>query len=182
MDMLCLDVLNSDWHDYRGTGRDEDRLLSMEWWKQLIACWNFSVEDLPDTSMIAAFYELRTLMQRVVQTLRQQQTPSEQDIVLLNGYLNKAPSKWELTNIGEHFQLQQVSLAIGWESIVGDVAVSFATLLSNYDLSRIKQCENLDCRWFYYDESANQSRRWCEDTCANLVRVRRFRAKHQDKN
>ncbi len=182
MDMLCLDVLNSDWHDYRGTGEDEDRLLSAEWWKQLIARWNFFVEGVPEASTIAAFHELRGLMQRVVQTLLQHQVPSEQDIVLLNSYLDNAPAKLKLKNIGEEFQLQQVSLVTGWESVLGGVAISFATLLSNYDLLRIKQCENPDCRWVYYDESANQSRRWCEDGCANLMRVRRFRAKHEGNN
>ncbi|EFH81869.1 CGNR zinc finger domain-containing protein [Ktedonobacter racemifer] len=28
-----------------------------------------------------------------------------------------------------------------------------------------------------YDESPNHTRRWCEDTCANMMRVRRFREK-----
>ena len=180
MDMLCLDILHSDWHDYRGTGKDEDRLLSLEWWKQLIMRWNFSIEGVPDASTIATFHELRALMQRIVQTVLQQQVPLEQDIVLLNSYLDKAPSKLELTNIGEDFQLQQVSLTNGWVGVIGEIAISFATLLSRYDLSRIKQCENPDCRWVYYDESANQSRRWCEDACANLMRVRRFRVRHQD--
>ncbi len=181
MEMLCLDVLNSDWHDYRGTGKDENRLLSPEWWRQLIAHWNFSVDDVPNTSTITTFQELRALMQRVVQALLQQHIPLKQDILLLNSYLDKAPFKLKLTNTNDDLQLQQVPLVTGWEHVLGEVVISFATLLSNYDFSRIKQCENPDCRWVYYDESANQSRRWCEDACANLIRVRRFRARQQDK-
>ncbi len=180
MDMLCLDILNSDWHDYRGTSKDENRLLSIEWWKRLIARWNFSVENLPDANTIATFHELRALMQRVVQALLQQHAPTEQDIILLNSYLDKIPSKLELRAKDEHFQLQQVPLNSGWENVLGEVAVSFAMLLAQHDISRIKQCENPDCRWVYYDESANQTRRWCEDSCANLIRVRRFRARQQD--
>ena len=179
MDMLCLDVLHSDWHDYRGTAKDEDRLLSTEWWKQLIARWNFSVEGLPDASTIVTFHELRALMQRVVQALLQHHVPVEQDIMSLNSYLDKVPSKLELTKAGKEFQLQQVSLIGGWEHVLGEVAISFAMLLAQHDPSRIKQCENPDCRWIYYDESANQSRRWCEDSCANLIRVRRFRTRQQ---
>ncbi len=182
MDMLCLDVLHSDWHDYRGVGKDEDRLLSSEWWKQLIARWNLPVEGPPDTSTIAAFHELRTLMQHGVQAVLRQQFPSEQDIVMLNSYLDKVPSKLKLISRGEDFQLQQVSLVTGWESVLGEVVISFATLLAHHNTSRIKQCENPDCRWVYYDESANQSRRWCEDSCANLMRVRRFRARQQNTN
>ena len=181
MDMLCLDVLHSDWHDYRGTAKDEDRLLSTEWWKQLIARWNFSVEGLPDASTIATFHELRALMQRVVQALLQEHVSTEQDITLLNSYLDRAPSKLELITSRKNFELQQVSLTGGWEYVLGEVAISFATLLAQYDSSRIKQCENPDCRWIYYDESANQTRRWCEDSCANLMRVRRFRTRQQAK-
>ncbi len=182
MDMLCFDILHSDWHDYRGAGKDEDRLLSPEWWKQLIARWNFSVESLPDSPMIDAFHTLRTLMQHIVQALPQQQTPSEQDVLLLNSYLEKVPSKLALTKAGKELHLQQVSLTGGWEQVLGEVAVSFAKLLAQHDITRIKQCENPDCRWIYYDESANQTRRWCEDSCANLMRVRRFRTRHQANN
>ena len=178
MDMLCLDILHSDWHDYRGTGKDKDRLYSPEWWKQLIARWNFSVEALPDASTIETFHELRTVMQHVVQSLLRQQAPSEQDVLLLNSYLEKVPSRLELTQAGKELQLQQVPLTGGWERVLGEVAISFAKLLTQHDSTRIKQCENPDCRWVYYDESANQTRRWCEDACANLMRVRRFRAKH----
>ncbi len=178
MEMLCLDILHSDWHDYRGVGKDEDRLYSFEWWKQLIARWNFSIENLPDASTIEIFHELRTVMQHVVQSLLRQQAPSEQDVLLLNSYLEKVPSRLELTQAGKELQLQQVPLTGGWEHVLGEVAISFAKLLVQHDSTRIKQCENPDCRWVYYDESANQSRRWCEDACANLMRVRRFRAKH----
>lgn len=182
MDMLCLDVLHSDWHDYRGTGKDEDRLLTPEWWGQLIARWHLSVESLPDASTVSAFRSLRTLMEHIIQTLLQQHVPLEQDITLLNSYLDNAPSKLKLTNVGKHVQLQQVALATDWKRVLGEVAISFATLLATYDSSRIKQCENPDCRWVYYDESGNQSRRWCEASCANLMRVRRFRGRHQNSN
>ena len=175
--MLCLDVLHSDWHDYKGTGKDEDRLLKLEWWEQLTVHWKFPIEGPPDAATIIAFQSLRTLMQRVIQTLHEQQVLLEQDIVLLNSYLDDAPSKLELIKVEDQFQLRQVPLTTGWKRVLNEVAISFATLLSNYDLSRIKQCENPDCRWVYYDESANQTRRWCEEGCANLMRVRRFRAR-----
>jgi predicted RNA-binding Zn ribbon-like protein len=71
-----------------------------------------------------------------------------------------------------------VPLRNDWQWVLGEVATSFAILLTQHDPSRIKQCENPDCRWIYYDESANQTRRWCEDTCANLMRVRKYRAHH----
>ncbi|TMC65135.1 MAG: CGNR zinc finger domain-containing protein [Chloroflexota bacterium] len=59
---------------------------------------------------------------------------------------------------------------------------STPTPLHTYIKEKSFSCENPDCRWVYYDESANQNRRWCEDSCANLMRVRRFRARHQGSN
>ncbi len=179
MDMLCLDILHSDWHDYRGIGKDEDRLYSPEWWQQLIARWNFSVEGMPDAQTVEAFHQLRTLMQRVVQAVIQEHMPAKEDVVALNSYLQKMPSRLVLTQADKQLHLQQVPLTQGWEYVLGEVAISFARLLTAYDVTRIKQCENPDCRWVYYDESANQTRRWCEDSCANLMRVRRFRIRQQ---
>ena len=177
MNALCLDVLNSDWHDYRGTGKDEDRLLKPGWLEQLLARWGLPIASPPDANTIAALQSLRSLMQHIVQTFLQKQAPSVQDIAALNTYLDAAPSKLHLVRAGEHYQLQQVPLNNDWHWVLGEVARSFATLLVHHDASRIKQCENPDCRWIYYDESWNQSRRWCEEPCANLMRVRRFRAR-----
>jgi len=180
MNALCLDVLNSDWHDYRGTGKDEDLLLNPGWVEQLVARWGLPVVDSPDANSILALQTLRSLMQRMVLAFFQQQAPAEQDIAALNTYLDAAPSKMHLVRAGEHYQLQQVPLNNDWHWVLGEVAASFATLLVQHDPSRIKQCENPDCRWVYYDESWNRSRRWCQDPCANLMRVRRFRARHRE--
>ncbi|MDQ6660902.1 MAG: CGNR zinc finger domain-containing protein [Chloroflexota bacterium] len=182
MDALCLDILNSDWHDYRGTGKDEDRLLKPGWLEQLVARWDLSVAHPPDANIIAALQKLRFLMQRMVQTFLQEKVPSEKDIAALNTYLDAAPSRKHLVREDEHYHLQQVPLNNDWQWVMGEVAASFATLLAHHDTSRIKQCENPNCRWVYYDESWNQSRRWCEEPCANLMRVRRFRARSRERN
>jgi predicted RNA-binding Zn ribbon-like protein len=182
MNALCLDVLNSDWHDYRGTGKHEDRLLKPGWLQQLVARRGLRVASPPDANAIAALQSLRALMQHMVQAFLQQQAPSEQDIAMLNSYLDTAPFKLHLVRIGEHYQTRQLPLNNDWHWVLGEVAASFAALLAHHDPSRIKQCENPDCRWVYYDESANQNRRWCEDSCANLMRVRRFRARRQGSN
>ena len=181
MEALCLDVLHSDWHDWRGTGKDEDRLLKPGWVEQLVVRWALPVTVPPDAHTIAALQALRSLMQRIVHTFLQQQTLSEQDMAALNTYLDTDPHKMCLVRGGQHYQLQQVPLNHEWDHVLGEVALSFARLLVR-DPSRLKQCENPDCRWIYYDESANQTRRWCEDPCANLMRVRRFRARQREKN
>ena len=176
---LCLDLVNSDWHDYRGTGKDEDRLLKHGWLEQLLVRWGLGVAGAPDEDTIAAFQSLRSLMQHIVQAFLRKQAPTEQDIAALNTYLDAAPSKLHLVRAEGSYQLQQLPLQNDWHRVLGEVAASFANLLAHYDPSRLKQCENPDCRWVYYDESGNQRRRWCEESCANLMRVRRFRARQR---
>jgi predicted RNA-binding Zn ribbon-like protein len=180
MDALCLDVLNSEWHDSRHSGRDKDRLEEAGWLEQLVTRWGFSTGGSPGGNKIEDMRSLRTLMQRIAWGLQQGQDPAEEDLALLNAYLDAMPTKWQFARKGGHYQLKQVSLNSDWHEFIGEVALSFARLLIR-DTSRIKQCKNPDCRWFYYDESANRSRRWCDDSCANLMRVRRFRTRHSHK-
>lgn len=183
MDALYLDILHSDWHDYRGSGLDEDRLLKPGWLEQVLARWGLSISDPPLASDITEMHELRTLMEHIVQSLIQRQTPEEMDLAALNAYLEAAPARPQLIRgrDNEHYQLLQLPLRSDWSWVLGKVAVSFAELLAQHDTTRIKQCDNPDCRWIYYDESANQTRRWCEDSCANLMRVRKHRTKHSEK-
>ncbi len=178
MDALCLDIVNSDWHDYRHSGKREDRLLNPAWLEQLVAQWGLSVAIPPGTDTIAAFQSLRSFIQRMLQTTSQNGLLSEQDMAELNTYLNAAPSHMLLTREDERYHLQQIPLSNDWSWVLREVALSFAILLTQHDPARIKQCENPDCRWVYYDESPSHNRRWCEDTCANLMRVRQFRVRH----
>ncbi len=47
--------------------------------------------------------------------------------------------------------------------------------------TRVKICANPDCGWMIYDESRNQTRRWCSVTgCGNLIKVRRHRTKRRN--
>ncbi|QBD77763.1 CGNR zinc finger domain-containing protein [Ktedonosporobacter rubrisoli] len=178
MEALCLDVLNSDWHDFRHPDEYEDHLLQEGWLEQLAIRWGFPISQPPDKHTLAAFQSLRTMMQQALQTLFEEHRLSEQTLAALNTYLETTPHILQLITEGEGYQLQRLPLAREWNGVLGEVVISFATLLAQ-NPARIKQCENPECRWIYYDESDNQSRRWCEDACANLMRVRRFRAKQR---
>ena len=130
MDALCLDVLNSDWHDYRHAGKGEDRLPQVAWQEYLVAQWKLPVHEPPDTDTITALRALRSLMQRMVQAFLQSQTPTEQDMAELNTYLNIAPSRMHLVKEGEQYQLQELPVNNDWRWVQREIALSFATLLT----------------------------------------------------
>jgi predicted RNA-binding Zn ribbon-like protein len=49
-------------------------------------------------------------------------------------------------------------------------------LLASGDLRRIKRCAG--CRWLFYDESKNRSRRWCSmEECGTHEKMRRYVAR-----
>lgn len=51
----------------------------------------------------------------------------------------------------------------------------FYRLNLSLDRKRIKKCENPHCSHLFFDDSKNQSRRWCSmRSCGNIMKARRF--------
>jgi predicted RNA-binding Zn ribbon-like protein len=71
--------------------------------------------------------------------------------------------------------LRTIPIGSDLDLIIFEIVFSFAELITKYDIKRVKFCKNLECRWIFYDESRNHTRRWCDNTCATLMKVRRFR-------
>jgi predicted RNA-binding Zn ribbon-like protein len=62
------------------------------------------------------------------------------------------------------------------EAILGPITLSALSLLSQADLSRVKQCKGADCGWLFFDATKNKNRRWCEmEVCGNRAKQRRLR-------
>jgi len=62
------------------------------------------------------------------------------------------------------------------EAILGPITLSALTLLTQADLSRVKQCPGKDCGWLFFDTTKNKSRRWCEmEVCGNRAKQKRVR-------
>ncbi|MHC4177306.1 MAG: CGNR zinc finger domain-containing protein, partial [Planctomycetota bacterium] len=61
MDELWLDLLNSDWHDYLGSGRTEDRLENLRWLQGFLARWNLPRPDASSRDTRRALRNLRSL-------------------------------------------------------------------------------------------------------------------------
>lgn len=65
-----------------------------------------------------------------------------------------------------------------WDWVLSEIAADFGDLLAFGERSRMKLCANPECRWVFYDETRNRSRRWCISAeCGNVSKVRAFRAR-----
>ena len=179
MSELWFDVINSDWRGYRGGEPEQDRLFQPGWIEQVMARWGIQVTTPLEADALVALQALRSLMQRLVAAFSEGHALLDQDVEALNSYLAAVPSTLHLVKKGETYQLEQVPIQSTWQWFLREIAASFATVVAQGDPSCLKRCSNPACRWVYYDESRKKNRRWCTDTCANLMRVRRFRAHHQ---
>jgi len=61
-----------------------------------------------------------------------------------------------------------------------EIAQSAAELLTSDRLDRLRSCAHEPCDWVFLDSSRGGRRRWCQmETCGNLAKLRRFRAKER---
>jgi hypothetical protein len=72
-----------------------------------------------------------------------------------------------------------VSRADAWDGFIDDLLVPLLELTRRGE--RVSMCANPACRLVFVDDSRNGSRRWCDNAgCGNRVRVRRYRATHDE--
>lgn len=176
---LWADLINSDWHDHRGSGAREDRIGNDVWLESFLsrAGWE---DALPGPAERARLRDLRTLLRRMVDSLISGGGTGRADLKAMNEVMAAAPMYPRLAVFRYGWRLSQVRAPAGIDGVMAAVAVSFATMLADGDPARIKICANPDCGWVIYDESHNRTRRWCSvKECGNLIKVRDFRARQR---
>ncbi len=68
--------------------------------------------------------------------------------------------------------------ASGVEGALGRIVASVFAAMNEEDWTRLKLCDSSSCRWAFYDQSRNHSRRWCRmASCGNRQKAKRFRAR-----
>jgi predicted RNA-binding Zn ribbon-like protein len=180
MDPLWAELINSDWRDYRGSGRREDRLLDAAWLAPFLARTGWPRGRLPGRAERERLRRLRTLLRRVVDAIRARQAVGVDDIAAVNRILSGGAWALHLALRRGSWQLATEPSSRGIARVEVDVAWSFASMLAEGDPARIKVCANPDCGWVMYDESRNRTRQWCEASeCGNLINVRRFRQRRR---
>ncbi len=182
MDLLWAELINSDWHDYRGGGGREDRIENPKWLSKFMLRCGVAPRPLPGPAAREALRRLRAVLRRSATALMAGRALARRDLEAINRCLADVPLTRRVAASEPGFAVELVPHAGGVRRAIGEVASSFAELLATGDPTRIKVCENRDCGWFVYDESRNRSRRWCESTdCGNLMKVRRYRQRHRQR-
>ncbi|QBD80174.1 zf-CGNR multi-domain protein [Ktedonosporobacter rubrisoli] len=178
MESACLDFINSEFRDLRGRWI-RDYLLEPTWLERFLTQWNLQVSEAASPEIITDLLALRKFLRGLIERLSTGPLTPE-DMTALNSIMHKAPVKRSLNYWHGSYQLELAPQLRDWRWVQAEIAASFVELLTQHDPRNIKICENSDCLAVFYDESRSHTRRFCtSDKCANLLKVRRFRARHQ---
>ena len=183
MDEPWLELLNSDWRDYRGSGLRRDLIDDPAWLDRFLGPWKPSLGAARPEDVRAALKGLRRTIRAVVDRIAVRRSVPSRFWLELNSVLAVSPFVRRLERIPAGYLFPLVPRSPGLRAMLGEIAAGFGDTLAQGEPSRIKVCENRDCRWVFYDRSKNRSRRWCEGPtgCGNLMKVRRFRAKRKSR-
>lgn len=129
----------------------------------------------PTPAELERIAALREAAERVLDVVASGRLPQPDELRDLNEFL-ATPVEVRVTAGEAGLALETTPLSAGWDTVVRELAGRLAALLVRGEPERIKRCENPDCRRLFYDLSRNRTRRWHDDACGNLTRVRRFRA------
>jgi predicted RNA-binding Zn ribbon-like protein len=173
MGKAALDLINSQLFD--GFGGTEDRLDDDSWLDQFLDRWGAKERRPSRTAKRTALRGLRELLRRVVEAHAYNGRIGATDLAALNRVLAEPKLRRRLTVAEDGYALWLEPIDDRWVAFLAEIAASLAELLTR-DPERLRVCENDLCRWAYFDESKNRSRRWCSSSvCGNVMRGRRFR-------
>lgn len=175
---LCFEWINTRWsltHEpYRDTLDDPG------WMSDFLRRWNLPAHGSFSEEEMRGMVRLRNFLGEVVDSLARGESISSQQIETLNRYLALTPLTVELTRLDGLYQTALRAVDTSTDALLFHIAHSFAEFISHVEVERIKCCQNPACRWVFYDESKNASRKWCCNTCSSLIKVRNLRARRKE--
>lgn len=166
--------------DLLGSKGESDRLDDKEWVRGFLENWGLHV-GTPGDEEIKRLKTLRQSISNIIFAVNENRNVDEDDLREVRSALAGAQMTFALTLPAGEFKLSLQPVKKDWDWALHQIAASFAQVLSSDEIKRIKVCENPECREVYYDESKNQTRRWCGTACGNLVKVREFRKRQKEK-
>jgi len=172
MEFLCLDLINSRWYATHKPGRDG--LADAGWLEQFWQKWKLGAA--PGAEAVPQLVQVRALLE----ALLERPGDCQDAVARLNQFLKRYPYTYALEAADRHYRLAVHGAADEFGRILAAELVAFLELWTSDEVGRIKRCQNPECGWAFYDESKNNTRRWCGGTCASLIKVRRFRSRQKD--
>jgi predicted RNA-binding Zn ribbon-like protein len=182
---LCLDFVNTvDWH---ASTQPEETLSTYAdlvlWVERMAIVSSGTAEELIRLSkenqakaeeILNKARELREAIYRIFVHRTHAEEIDANDLSVLNMAIARMMPNQRLSVDNGNFIWDWTISAEQLESILWPVVWSAAELLNSEALERVGQCADDKCGWFFWDNSRNRSRRWCDmRDCGNRAKSRR---------
>ena len=116
---------------------------------------------------------LRSAIWRLSQALLSGEAPRLVDVRRVNEEARGSALVRELTADGKALRWYRPNVAAALATIAQDAVTLFG---DPQQRSRLRRCENSECRVVFYDDSRPGSRRWCApNRCGDRIRAREYR-------
>ena len=123
---------------------------------------------------------LRRAMQTVFLALARREAPPPAALAQIDRQVRLASAHRRLQLHGDHLHWSWDVEPHDLRRPQWEIAQSAAELLTSDRLGRLRNCAHEPCDWVFLDGSRGGRRRWCQmETCGNLAKLRRFRAKER---
>ncbi len=175
---LAMDFVNTKW--YVNHERMSDLFEDQDWFRQWLAKYGHSLDDtfFQTPNLLSTLRELRVFLSNCFDQLNSNNMFSEASLNRLNAYANAYKATYNLVTIDNSYSLIQNVNPLTLEDFIGLLSNSFIRFVVESDLSRFRICDNDECKWLFVDSTKSKTKKWCCNTCASLVKVRKYRAKN----
>ena len=174
----AIDLINS-FHMRGHPDRVDDDIANADWQRRFAKRWTDA--PLGDTE-IGKLRVLRTALRGAVEELTKVSTLSDDTLTRINAFVQPRSERPLLKRAADG----KLELSVQATHVVAPVEViarAFQSLIVGDGALRVKVCANPHCRWAFFDESRNRSRRWCDSSeCGNVMKARAFRAREASRD
>ncbi|MDQ0899143.1 MULTISPECIES: ABATE domain-containing protein [unclassified Paenibacillus] len=147
-------------------------LLSKEETEEYEQRWGSGGQGEP---VVTAARALRSSLLAMIQKRKEEDKASEEDMEHINSLLTDQVITTRLVRRDNRFASERHVKIHKPIDLLIPIAEAAIVFFSHYDLHLVKKCENPDCVLHFYDNSKNNTRRWCsQKTCGNRMKVAAF--------
>lgn len=173
LEFLCINFINTNW--YKTHKENRELLDDSSWLESFQVKWKLQTGASPKEKDIINLKELRAFLESAINKIIQGNNLSQEQLIVINKFLSLSVLNKSIEIVDNKYISKLNPLNRNWDWVLYEITVSFVELIISQDIKRIKLCENPECKWIFFDESKSRTRRWCDNTCASLIKVRKFR-------
>jgi predicted RNA-binding Zn ribbon-like protein len=155
----------------------DNDLLHREARAHLLA--EFAASSAAGNEMLKRLHRVRQAMRSVLEAGASRRAPEAADLDEINRAL-RTHYIYELVSAPDGVSFDHRHQGDPVDGAIARLAESIARELIQGDTSRLRICENPQCRWVFKDTSRTGKRKWCSmRSCGNRAKVARHRARRR---